>query len=74
MMAPCVNSSEAKSQSRNTRLFYNQAQLDCSVREHGGGDFFEAGDIGAVDVVDSAVLYPFFDAVVVDVLHDRLEP
>ena len=45
-------------------------RLKDSVREHGLGDFFEPGDIGAVDVIDSAVFFAVVNTATMNFGHD----
>ena len=47
--------------------------LNHALGQHGIGDFDEAGDVRALDVVDPAVLFAVMHASVVDRLHDRVQ-
>lgn len=60
------------------RLFeyglYGDWLLDDALTHHGVGDFHEAGDVGALHVVDIAVgLCAELDTLLVDVAHDDME-
>src|SRR5690606_8346448 len=47
--------------------------LNDALGQHGVGNLDEAGDVGALDVVDAAVFLAVGDAGVVDGLHDAVQ-
>ena len=55
------------------RLPQGAGPSDNSLIEHGLGDFAEAGDVGAINVVDKPLVLTVADALVVDGFHDVAE-
>ncbi len=49
-------------------------RLDGAVSQHRVGHLLEAGDVGAVDVVDVVAFVAVLDAALVDVRHDLPQP
>ncbi len=47
--------------------------LDCSVGDHCVGDFDEASDVGAFNVVHVVALFSELNASCMDLFHDRLK-
>ena len=47
--------------------------LNDALGQHSVGNFNEAGDVGAFNVVDPAIFFTLVHAGVVDVLHDAVQ-